>query len=109
MTKIDKEAIQTDSKVSAMRVAFIRIIWVIITIAFFSMAAKFFFAYLEKPFDLNGIVALIGVLGTVAFGGKAIQSFSEKDAPSSITGVISSVLGGSKPPVPEKKTPADER
>lgn len=77
MTIFEKDAINTDSKISSMRIAFFYMIKLIIILSSATVAAKFVFSYLEKPFDLTGIVALIAALGVVAFGGKAAQAFSE--------------------------------
>lgn len=103
MNKIDKEAIKTDSTVSAMRIAFFRVIATIIGLSLLTVVAKIALSYKNIPFDITGIVALIGVLGTVAFGGKAAQSFSEKPTTNPIQSVLSSIL-----PKKEEK-PEDNR
>lgn len=91
MTKLEKEAVNTDSKISSMRIAFFYIIKLIMVIASLTVGAKFIFVYLDKPFDITGIVALITALGVVAFGGKAAQSFSEP------TALISKITKGLSP------------
>jgi hypothetical protein len=77
MNKLEKDAVQTDSKVSAMRIAFFWMIKYIIILSSIVAIAAIAFAFLGKPFPLGAFIGLIGVLGTVAFGGKAAQSFSE--------------------------------
>ncbi len=105
MSKLTLEAIKIDSKVSSMRIAFFWMIKVIIMIAVLSVIGSLVFSWLGKPFQLSGIVALIGVLGTVAFGGKAAQSFSEKsEVPlsqtitSTITKIVPKVSGSQEEP-----------
>jgi len=77
MSSNQKEAIKTDSKVSAMRIAFFWMIKYIIILSAVVGIAAIVFAWVGKPFPLGEFIGLIGVLGTVAFGGKAAQSFSE--------------------------------
>jgi hypothetical protein len=79
MNKLQLEAVNTTSTISAMRIAFLWIIKTIIFISIVTIIAIIAFTYFEKPFNyLGGIVGLITALGVVAFGGKAVQSFSEK-------------------------------
>jgi xanthosine utilization system XapX-like protein len=77
MNKLEKDAIQTDSKISAMRIAFLWMIKYIIILSSIVAIAAIIFALLGKPFPLGAFIGLIGVLGTIAFGGKAAQSFGE--------------------------------
>ena len=81
---VTKEAIKTDSTISAMRVAFFWMIKFIIIITTFVAISAVVFAWMDKQFPLGSFIGLIGVLGTVAFGGKAAQSFS-KQTPLSVT------------------------
>ena len=95
MSKLTQEAIKIDSKISSMRIAFFWMIRVIIIIAVLSVIGSLLFSWVGKQFQLSGIVALIGVLGTVAFGGKAVQSFSEKNETSvsqTITNTIAKII-----------------
>ena len=74
------EAIKTDSKISAMRVVFFRMSNLIIIISSVVTVAKLVFTYLGIAFDITPFVYLVSALGVVAFGGKAVQSFSEGNA-----------------------------
>lgn len=96
MNSLEKEAVKVESNISAMRIAFFRIIKVIIFIAIVAILALLVFTYLGKTFDMMAVVALIGVLGTVAFGGKALQSFSESPVNQKITDLVNKVTGQSK-------------
>ncbi len=95
MNTMEKEAVQVYSKVSSMRIAFFKIIKTIIFISIISVFSFVGLSYLGKPFDMSGIVALIGILATVAFGGKAVQSFSENPTAEKIMGVVNTAI----PPV----------
>ena len=78
-----------------MRIAFFWMIRVIIAISIVTVIGAFIFSWVGKQFPFSGIVALIGVLGTVAFGGKAVQSFSEKNETSvsqTITNTIARII-----------------
>ena len=91
-----EEYTKTDSKFSSMRLAFIWVVkfWLISTaVILFSLIgcsianAAF---NLEKPIALpvGPLVGLVATIGGVAFGGKALQSFSEpNDPPTDTTSV----------------------
>jgi len=80
---IDKyrEFLMTDSNLSSMRLAFF---WVVRTALVLSVVSPFLYlvaVLFDKNFSLAAVVALVATLLTTAFGGKSVQSFSEKDIP----------------------------
>lgn len=75
------EYLSTTSTMSSMRLAFFWIIRAAICLSFLIVICAAVLGYFEKSFDIGACVALtIGML-TTAFGGKAGQSFAEKDTP----------------------------
>lgn len=107
MIKIEQEAIKTDSNISSMRIAFFRIIWVIIGIAIVSVLAKIGLAFYNPTtiFDMSGITSLITALGLVAFGGKSIQSFSENGPITNPIQKVVSFFGGNRTQAPTSNPP----
>ena len=98
MSRTTDEAVKTDSKISAMRVAFFWMIKVIIGISIVVTAAKLVFVYLGKDFDITPFIYLVSALSVVAFGGKVGQSFSEGNVTmpegfNSVTHAVGSTLG----------------
>lgn len=91
MSKVEQEAIKTDSSISSMRVSFFWIIKTIIVISAGTVIAKIGLAFYNPSyvFDMTGIVALVTALGVVAFGGKSIQSFGEGN--SSFGGIVNKI------------------
>jgi len=64
-----------------MRLAFF---WVVRTALVLSVVSPFLYlvaVLFDKNFSLAAVVALVATLLTTAFGGKSVQSFSEKDIP----------------------------
>lgn len=85
------EYTKTNSIYSSMRLAFLKVVrfWIILTfvIVLSIIGTAIASSFTTKPIVLP-VAALIGVIatvGTIAFGGKAIQSFSEPDAPETDT------------------------
>jgi hypothetical protein len=74
----EKEAIKTDSKISAMRIAFFWTIKFVLVLSAVVVVAGLVFTWFQKPnYPWVPLVSLIGVLGGIAYGGKAAQSFGE--------------------------------
>ncbi len=76
-----KEYLKTDSNLSSMRLGFFWTIRVALAIAILTPMLAFAAVMFGKVFDVAAIVALVALLLTTAFGGKSIQSFSEKEPP----------------------------
>jgi|SRR5208337_1309151 len=82
-----EEYTKTNSIYSSMRLVFLKVVkfWIVISscIVFAIIGCSIANSFLEKPIQLpvTALVGVIGAIGTVAFGGKALQSFSEPDAP----------------------------
>jgi hypothetical protein len=77
--EIKEDALKTDSKISAMRVAFIRTVNVALWLAILGVAGTIGATFMDKKVDLMAIGAIIGILLTAAFGGKTGQSFAERE------------------------------
>ena len=81
------EYAKTTSIHSAMRLAFLWIVKLTIGLAIFTMisivAAAVVNTFITKQITLPiaGMLGLVGSIATVAFGGKALQSFSEPTDP----------------------------
>ena len=74
----EQEAIKTDSKISAMRIAFFWTIKFVLVLSAIVVVAGLAFTWFQKPnYPWVPLVSLIGVLGGIAYGGKAAQSFGE--------------------------------
>lgn len=87
-TKIPQaEYTKTNSIYSAMRLAFLWVIkfWIILSsvIVFAIIGTTILSSFITKPIVLpvGALLGTIATIGGVAFGGKALQSFSEPNAP----------------------------
>lgn len=76
---MDKEALKTDSNLSSMRIMFARVVNVSLFLAGIALGSYILGEFIfNKKLDLIAMTALVATLLTIAFGGKSVQSFSER-------------------------------
>ena len=76
-----RELLDMNSSISSMRWAFVLTVKVALLISVLAVIGVVTAAILGKTLDISAIIALVVGLLTVAFGGKSVQSFSEKKPP----------------------------